>query len=91
MNRLAATTILLGVMVLVFLIPVALLFVSALALILDYAAGGIGAGTGGVDFSFIFSLSRRAVLTSLFIIILLLAALISWLTQKILRRQNRSR
>lgn len=87
MNRLAATTVLLGAMVLVFLIPVALLLVSALALIFNYTTGGIGAGAGG----FGCSLSRRAVLTTLFIIILLLATLISWLTQKILRRQNSRR
>ena len=88
MNRLAATTVLLGVMVLVFLIPVALLFVSALALIFNHTTGGIGAGT---DFGFVFSLSRRTVLTILFIIILLLATLISWLTKRILRRQDSHR
>lgn len=87
MNRLTATTVLLGAMVLVFLIPVALLLVSALALILNFTTSGIAACAGG----FGFSLSRRAVLTTLFIIILLLATLISWLTQKILRRQNARR
>ena len=82
MKRLAATTILLGVMVLAFLIPVALLFAGILVLILNRLTNGIGASTGG------FSVSSRPVSVSLLIIILMLAAFISWLTQKILKRQK---
>ena len=87
MKRLTATTVVLGVMVLAFLIPVTLLFVGALALILNYTTGGIGGGIGG----FSFGLSRRAFQTTLFIIILMLAAFISWLTHKILRRRSSRR
>jgi hypothetical protein len=82
MKRLAATTVLLGMMVLAFLIPVALLFVGILVLIFNRLTNGIGARTGG------FSISSRSASLSLLIIILMLAAFISWLTQKILRRQK---
>jgi hypothetical protein len=84
MKRLTATTLVLGVLVFAFLIPVALLLVGAHTLILNHTASGIAAGAGG----FSFSLSRRAVQTPFLIIILMLATFISWLTQKILRRQK---
>ncbi|MDQ2856165.1 MAG: hypothetical protein M3R68_07530 [Acidobacteriota bacterium] len=87
MKRLTATNVVLGVLVIAFLIPVALLMVGALALILNYCASGIGAGVSGLSFS----LSRRAFQTTFLIIILMLATFISWLTQKILRRQKSRR
>ena len=86
MKRLKATTVLLGVLVLAFLVPVGYLFAGSVALILGRMQNGIAAGTGG----FSLSLSPRRV-ELLLVLIVGLAALISWLSKKILRRQNSRR
>jgi hypothetical protein len=80
-------TILLGVLVLAFLVPVGFLFAGSVALILGRMEKGIAAGTGG--FSFVALSVRKTEL--LLVLIVALAAFISWLTQKILRRQNSRR
>jgi len=89
MKRLTATTVVLGVLVFTFFIPVALLFMGGVVLVLKRTGGGIGGGAGVVDFNFIFTF--RSVSLGFLAIILLLAAFISWLTQKILKRQNSRR
>jgi uncharacterized membrane protein YvlD (DUF360 family) len=85
MKRLTATTIILGVLAVAFLIPAALLVLGGFFLIISRTMGGISAGAGGFSFSFSRSSARYLVL------ILMLAAFISWITQKILRRQNSRR
>ena len=83
MKRLRAMTILLGALVFAFLVPVGFLFAGIVALILGRMEKGIAAGTGG----FSFALGPRKI-ELLLVLIVALAALISWLSQKILRRQN---
>jgi hypothetical protein len=85
MKRLTATTIILGMLAVAFLIPAALLVLGGLFLIVNRTMGGISAGAGGFSFNF----SRGS--ASFLILILMLAAFISWITQKILRRQNSRR
>ncbi|MCU1267334.1 MAG: hypothetical protein JWM21_3652 [Acidobacteria bacterium] len=85
MKRLTATTVLLGLMVLAFAIPVALLFMGAVVFILTRHTNGITARAGGFNFSL------RPGSAGSVIIILMLAAFISWLTQKILKRRNSRR
>ncbi len=86
MKRLRATTVLLGVLVVVFLVPVGLLFAGGMVLILRRLHHGIVAGNGGFTFAF-----RPLKINLLLVLIVGLAAFISWLSQKILRRQNSRR
>lgn len=83
MRRLTVTTAVLGVMVMAFLIPVALLFVGGVVLIVNCRTGGIAAVAGGFSF--------RSISASVLIMIVILAAVISWLTHKILRRRSSHR
>lgn len=80
-------TILLGALVLAFLVPVGFLFAGSVALILGRMEKGIAAGTGGSSFV-AFSIRK---IELLLVLIVGLAAFISWLSQKIMRRQNSRR
>ena len=83
MKRLRATIILLGVLVLVFLVPVGFLFAGGVALILGRLHHGIVAGAGG--FGFAFSSLKIDLLLGL---ILVLAVVVHWISQRVLRSRN---
>ncbi|GEM_PF-4959168 len=85
MKRTTATAAALGVMVLVFSVPVVLLFRGGAFLILNGPADDLGAGSWGLAFNLSKSYAGMA------LIILMLASLVSWLTQKILRHKNSRR